>query len=186
MTAVPARDEAAGTGVPELRRAPERCVHRRRHRRTTGWPPPPPPDDGLPPPPPMTYCRRCVGLASDACCCAWLAAACLGLGAGLRGRRFGLHPLPRLAGPALLLLADQLAELCLGVGLGLLQLLGLVLGRLLGVGDLFGLVGGRLTLLLERLLLLGQLGDRLLEVVGVGRAACSGRRGSARRAAAPR
>ena len=98
----------------------------------------------------------------------------LGLGAGLRRRRLGLDPLPRLAGPALLLLADQLAELGLGFGLGVLQLLGLGLRRLLGVGDLLGLVGRRLTLLLERLLLLGQLGDGLLEIVGVGGAVVQG------------
>ena len=99
---------------------------------------------------------------------------CLSLGAGLRRRRFGLDPLPRLARPTLLLFANQLAELCLGVGLGLLQFLGLGLGRLLSVGDLVGLVGSRPPLLLERLLLLGELTDRLLEIVGVGRARVQG------------
>ena len=88
----------------------------------------------------------------------------------MRRRRFGLDPFVRLAGSTLLFLADQLAELGLGFGLGGLQLLGLGLCRLLGVGDLLGLVRRSLTLLLERLLLLGELADGLFEIVGVGRA----------------
>ncbi len=168
MTRPPGSAPAAGAAGAAARRCRRRhrpstgWRHLRRHHRSPCW------HRRRPPP------ARCAGSASDACCCAWLAARGLGLGAGLGCRGFGLHPLEGLAGPALLLLADQLAELGFGVGLGLLQLFGLRLGRLLGVGDLLGLVGGRLALLLERLLLLGQLGDGLLEIVGVGGAAVEG------------
>ena len=149
------------------------CCRHRRHL-TTVLPPPPPPSRPLRR---VGVGRLLLGLGGR---------GGLRLGAGLRCRGLGLHPLPGLAGPALLLLADQLAELGLGLGLGLLQLLGLLLRRLLGVGDLLGLVGRRLALVLERLLLLGQLGDGLLEIVGVGGAAVQRDTGRARRAADPR
>ena len=167
---MPARDEAAGIGADAARRGrglrPE-PVHRRRLT-------PPPPDCVSTAAAAGLRIATTGGIGVRRLLLRLAGGLGLGLGTRLRCRCLGLDPFPRLASSALLFLADQLAQLSLGVGLGLLQLLGLSLCRLLGVGNLIGLVSRRLTLLLERLLLLGQLADRLFEIVGVRRAGVQG------------
>ena len=148
---------------------------RRAAATAAAWPPPPPP------PPPL---RPLLAPAAWAWACGLLG------GRGLAGGgRLGLalHPLVGLAGPALLLLLDQLAELGLGLGAGLDVLGLLLLGGLLGLVDLLGL-GGRLRCGCPRACARSavEVGDGLVELVGRRRAGARGRRGRAGRAAGRR
>ncbi len=130
--------------------------------------PPPPPDGGAPPPPPLSplsplsppdgRVRLVVGLRLLPCGCL---PSCRFLG-------LALHPLVGLTRPAFLFFLDQIAELGLGVGAGLLVLGMLLVRRLLGRGDLLGQLRRRVALVLERRLLGGEVSDGLIELVGGG------------------
>src|SRR5690606_19269616 len=116
-----------------------------------------------------------TGAAATAAASATTTAAAGGAGAGHPlGGEVGLEPLPRLLGPALLLLGDQLAELGLGLGAALGVLGGALVGLLLLLGDQLGERLDLGALGLERRPLLGELADQLVEVVGGARADAQG------------